>query len=82
MTTQRYSVATLRAAGLQARWGRNGAGAPILFARDPEAEHRHQRETWWMVDAGMWAEMQKEGIRKTFDQFTLLLLGDVFSVRA
>jgi len=75
-----YTVKTLRAAGLEARWSRNSAGAPIIVARDPKAEHRHQRETWWMVDAGMWKEMEKEGIKKTFDQFTLL--GDVFSVPA
>lgn len=73
----RYRVADIRAAGLEARWGRTRRGAPIILARDPQARHRHQRETWWCVDRTMWDEAQKVGLREAFDRCTLL--GEFFS---
>ena len=74
----RYNVKTLRDAGLEARWTRTRRGAPILIARDPQGESRHQREQWWPVDRHVWAKMQREGIREGFDGATML--GDLFSI--
>ena len=73
-----YTVGTLRAAGLEARWSRTRRGAPIIAARDPHGRERHQRETWWIVDRWMWEAMAREGVRGGFDSATLL--GDIFSV--
>lgn len=70
----KYSVKTLRAAGLEARWSRNRHGAPIIVARDPQSTAR----TWWHVGQDMWNAMAKDGIVETFKRFTLL--GDIFSV--
>lgn len=76
----KYSVHTLRAAGLEARWTRNRNGAPIIVARDPNATLAHQRKTWWAVGQKMWDDMMKEGVREGFSNHTLL--GDVFSIPA
>lgn len=76
----KYSVKTLRDAGLEARWTHNSKGAPIIVARDPKAELVHQRHTWWFVDAKMWADMLKSGVHEAFVQHTLL--GDIFSIPA
>lgn len=76
----KYSVTTLRAAGLEARWTRNSRGAPIIVARDPQAKLDHQRKTWWAVGKSMWDEMTKVGVREGFDNCTLL--GDIFSIPA
>jgi len=75
-----YTVKTFRAAGLEAKWGRNSNGAPIIFARDPQAKYPHQRESWWAMDAGVWKQAEQIGLRGAFDNATLL--GDVFSVPA
>ena len=75
-----YTVETFRAHGMEARWGRTRTGAPIIFARDPQGRCRHQREQWWAVDAGLWVDMQRIGIREAFDLGTIL--GDFFSVPA
>lgn len=82
MTTEqlKYRVGTLRAAGLEAKWGRNGQGAPMLFARDPSASKKHQRAQWWAVDRVMWEMAKKHGIKEAFDGCTIL--GDFFSVPA
>lgn len=74
----KYSVTTLRTAGLEARWTKNQRGAPIILARDPNAPSEHQRTTWWFVDGSMWDRMAKVGISKAFREHTLL--GDIFSV--
>ncbi len=74
----KYSVKTFRAAGLEARWTKNRKGAPIIVARDPQAKLAHQRNTWWVVDAAMWHNMQADGIRSVFLAHTLI--GDVFSI--
>lgn len=76
----KYTVKTLRVAGLEARWTRTGSGAPIIVARDHQAKHAHQRERWWVVSPEMFETMQRDGIREGFDRHTLL--GDVFSVPA
>lgn len=78
MHATKYSVVTLRAAGLQARWSRNRNGAPIIVARNPQASNEHQRTAWWLVGDAMWKEMKRVGIREGFDRHTLL--GDVFSL--
>lgn len=76
----KYSVKTLRAAGLEARWTRNRNGAPIIVVRDPAANLRHQRQTWWAVGQRMWDDMMKDGVREAFDQHTLI--ADIFSIPA
>jgi hypothetical protein len=76
----KYSVITLRNAGLDARWTRNRNGAPIIVARDPQAKLEHQRRTWWAVGKKMWDEMGRVGVREGFDNCTLL--GDFFSLPA
>lgn len=74
----RYTVSTLRAAGLEARWGRNRAGAPLLFARDPDERRPSLREAWFPVTDGLWQSMQRKGVVEAFRDWTLL--ADVFSV--
>jgi len=76
----KYSVKTIRAAGLEARWTHNRNGAPIIVARDPQARNEHQRKTWWHVGRAMWDAMMKIGVKEAFEQHTLL--GDIFSVPA
>ncbi len=71
----KYSVATIRAAGLSAKWGRNSAGAPLLFARDDS-----KGKAWYAVARDMWQAMQSEGVKPAFERFTLL--GDIFSLPA
>jgi hypothetical protein len=73
-----YRVGTLRESGLEAKWGKTREGAPIIYARDPKAEHEHQRTAWWAVDRGMWKQMEKQGIREGFNSATLL--GEIFSI--
>lgn len=79
-TMNRYSVKTLREAGLEARWTKTRNGAPIIVAHDPMASSEHQRKTWWTIDWATWKTMQKVGIREGFDRHTLL--GNIFSVAA
>ena len=74
----KYSVKTLREAGLEAKWSKTRNGAPILLARWPEAELDHQRQKFWFVDRMMWSLMQRMGVVRGFDSATLL--GDVFFV--
>ena len=76
----KYSVKTLREAGLEARWTHNRNGAPIIVARDPQARSEHQRKTWWHVGQTMWDTMKEVGVKEAFDRHTLL--GDIFSVPA
>lgn len=74
----RYRVADLRAAGLEAKWGKTSRGTPAIFARWPGATLNHQRTTWWMVDANMFENMKKDGVLPAFNGHTLL--GDLFSI--
>ena len=74
----KYSVKDLREGGLEARWTKNSRGAPIIVARCPMANSKHQREKWWMVDNGMFEAMKQKGIIEAFSCHTLL--GDIFSV--
>lgn len=76
----RYTVKTLKAGGLEAKWDCTEAGAFVLLARDPKSELTFQRDVWWQVTRGMWEAMKQEGIRPAFTRYTLL--GDVFSVAA
>lgn len=75
-----YQVKTFRDAGLEAKWGKLRSGAPAIFARDPSAKSKHQRESWWMVDNSMWQRAAKVGIKQAFEEHTLL--GDFFSIPA
>lgn len=68
----RYSVSTLRAAGLEARWGRNSAGAPMLFARDPEDPRPAVRDAWWAVSNNVWETMKEHGVLEGFQRWTAL----------
>ena len=77
-TKIKYSVKTLRAAGLEAKWSKLRSGAPIIICRNPSAKLEHQRKTWWHIDAKLWAQMGKLGIVEAFDNITLL--GDIFSL--
>lgn len=78
MSSLAFSVRTMRESGLEARWTRRSNGAPVMVVRDPKANLKHQRETWWKVGRAMWDDMQKEGIRAAFSRHTML--GDVFSL--
>ena len=75
MTNIEYKVGPLRAAGLEAKWGRTRNGAPIILARWPDGRE-HQRNTWWCVDQSVWSSIKRDGVIKGFDNATLL--GDVF----
>lgn len=68
----KYSVQTIRAAGLQARWTRTRRGAPIISANAGKG--------WYVVSNDMWTAMKSEGVKPAFERFTLL--GDIFSVPA
>lgn len=72
-----YTVETLREAGLEAKWSKTSRGRPILVARWPAAKSRHQRESWWAVDAQMFESMKRSGVIDGFDGATML--GDLFS---
>ena len=71
-----YRVSTIRSAGLDARWTRTMAGAPIIAARIPN----DLKGTWFVIDARLWSRMEKEGIRKAFELHTAL--GAFFSIPA
>ncbi len=75
-----YSVATFRAAGLEAKCSRTRHGAPCYLVRNPHSSLSHQRQSWWMVDAAMWRAMNEDGVVEGFDRCTLL--GDLFSITA
>lgn len=66
----KYSVKTLREAGLQARWTKTRRGAPIISASNGNG--------WYVVDKDMWESMKKYGVMETFSNYTLL--GDYFSI--
>jgi len=73
-----YRVGDLRKAGLDAKWGRQRNGGPILLARDPNASQPHQRDTWWKVGRDMFEAMKEQGVREAFDGHTIL--GKYFSI--
>lgn len=77
-TKLKHSVKTYRAAGLEAKWGKVNGGTPAIFVRNPKAEAKHQRETWWMITNRMFDDMKEVGIVEAFTRHTLL--GDIFSV--
>lgn len=80
MEKMKYSVKTLRAAGLEARWTHNQSGAPIIVARNPQSKFHHARETWWQIGVDMWKAMTKDGIVDAFENH--IFLGDIFSIPA
>lgn len=70
----KYNVATLRAAGLEAKWTRTRKGAPIIIARDPAAAS----STFYAVDAYMWKRAEDVGLLEAFREGTAL--ADFFSI--
>ena len=74
----KYSVKTLRKAGLEAKWTKTARGAPIMIARNPSSQLLHQRSKWWFVNNSVWKRMQEVGVKDGFDGATLL--GDIFSI--
>lgn len=72
-----YTLKYAKDCGFEARWGKNAANAVLLFIRLPTADHDHQRNVWWAVDAHMWAEAQRVGLATAFEQFTSL--GDLLA---
>jgi hypothetical protein len=74
----RYSVKTMRSAGLEAKWFKTSSGAPYIAVRFPTSEHVHLREEWWVVDNSMFGLMRIFGVLEGFKQSTLL--GDIFSL--
>jgi hypothetical protein len=73
-----YKVGTFRDAGLEAKWTKTRSGAPVIVVRDPKADLAHQRNKWWMVDAAMFENMKKDGVRPAFLGCTLI--ADIFSL--
>lgn len=69
----KYTVSTIRSAGLEARWTRTRVGAPIIAAREPG-------KLWYVIGRDMWEAMKTGGVNEVFKQYTLL--GDIFSVPA
>lgn len=65
-----YAVQTFRDAGLEAKWSKNSAGAPIIIARKPGGR-------FYYADRKMWETAQKVGVAEAFDRHTAL--GDYFS---
>ena len=76
----KYRGGDLREHGLEARWGKTRWGRPAIFVRNPKAAAHFQRQTWWLLDADMFASMKRDGVLEAFEAYTLL--GDVFSVTA
>lgn len=71
----KYAVATFRAAGLESRWTKTRKGAPIIAAREPGGGN------WYVIDAEMWAAMEKGGgVLSVFKCYTTL--GEFFSIPA
>ena len=61
-----YTVGAIRAAGLEARWSRTRAGAPILTAR-------HAGETtWWIMSGRTYERAKIVGWAKAFNEATCL----------
>ena len=67
-----YKVATLRSAGLEAKWSKTRSGSPILVARALGTSR------WYYVDKDMWKHAQVVGIKEAFGDHTCL--GDIFSI--
>lgn len=72
----KYNVATIREAGLDARWTKTINGAPIIAARDPEVGGGR----WYVVCRDMWDRAKAVGIREAFVE--RCTLGEFFSIRA
>lgn len=71
-----YRVGPLREAGLEAQWSKTRAGKPIIVVRDPNGKAEHQRTKWWGVDAQMFNDMKRHGVKEAFDNHTMF--GDIF----
>lgn len=67
----KYTVQTIRDAGLDCKWSRNSRGAPIIVARKDAGR-------WYYVDRRMWADMERDGIAEAFGNHTAL--GEYFSI--
>lgn len=67
-----YNVATIRAAGLEAKWSKTRKGAPIIVAKSDKTAR------FYYVDKHMWERAKEVGIKEAFEEHTLL--GDIFYV--
>ncbi len=77
MATLQYRVDPLRAAGLDAKWSKTKAGAPVIVVRRPTG-HPLVAPQWYYCDESMFKDMQLDGILEAFDSHTIL--GDIFSI--
>lgn len=69
----KYSVSTIREAGLNAKWTKTMQGGPIIVASQGEAG------SWFYVDKQMWERAGEVGILQAFQEFTCL--GEIFSIK-
>jgi len=76
-----YNVKTIRAAGIECKWGRISRGRPAIFGK----AHNGQ---WVVIDGSMWNEAERTGdLKLAFENATAFIdlfsidLGNVFSVR-
>lgn len=70
----KYTVRTIREAGLEARWTRTRKGKPIIVARVPGNE----TGTWYAVSDKVWKRAKLAGIYQAFEECTVL--GRYFSI--
>jgi hypothetical protein len=74
MSNLNYTVGSLRAEGLEAKWTKTSAGAPIIVARTKPGN-------FYAISDAMFGEMllsETQTVREIFESHTLL--GDIFSV--
>jgi len=69
-----YNVTSIRAHGLECRWGRTSAGAPIIVGRrDGVGGGR-----WYVLGRNLWADAQRQGIIEAFTSHCAL--GEYFAI--
>lgn len=74
-----YTVGALRAAGLEAKWGRTRNGGPILLARRAGRTYTDGKPMpWCCVTAATYNRAQKIGWSEAFDNATALI--EYFSI--
>jgi hypothetical protein len=71
--TMEYKVKPIREAGIECKWSRNSANAPIILGRGTDGR-------WYYIDRAMWKRAQSVGIAQAFEEHTTL--GKWFSIPA
>lgn len=61
-----YEPATMRRAGLEAKWHTRADGRRVIVARDPRGQGLRERVRWWPVDTFTWNIMRARGVREGF----------------